>query len=196
MTTNTLFSPIEKIAKRVGALWWLLLVVGIIWIIIGFVILRFDNSTVAVVSIVFGIMVLVSAAGEVLRAVITPGGFRLWHIVFAILLVIGAVVVFVNPGQTFVSLALVAGFYFVFVGTFDIISSLFATTVPGWWLQLLSGIAQVVLGYFASSSFSSGVFVVVTYVSIVAIFRGIAEISAAFSIRGVSHAATAMPSMV
>jgi uncharacterized membrane protein HdeD (DUF308 family) len=194
MTTTTLFSPIERIAKRVGALWWLLLVVGILWIIIGFVILRFDNSTVTVVSIVFGVMVLISAAGEILRAAITPGGFRVWHTIFAILLVIGAVIIFVNPGRTFVSLALVAGFYFVFVGTFDIISSLLATSVPGWWLQLLSGIAQVVLGYLASSSFSSGVFVLVTYVSIVAIFRGIAEISAAFSIRGVSRLATAAPS--
>jgi uncharacterized membrane protein HdeD (DUF308 family) len=190
MSATTLFSPIETIAKKVGALWWLLLVVGVAWIVIGFVVLRFDNATVDVISIVFGIMVLLSAAGEFLRAVITPGGWRTWHIVFAILLVIGAIVVFVNPGSTFVSLALVAGFYFVFVGTFDIISSLFASGVAGWWLQLLSGIAQVILGFLASSSFASGVVVLVTYVSIVAIFRGIAEISAAFGIRSIHAAAT------
>jgi uncharacterized membrane protein HdeD (DUF308 family) len=185
--STLMFSPIEIIAKKVGSLWWLLLAVGVAWIVIGFVVLRFDNSTVEVVSIVFGIMVLLSAAGEVLRAAITPGGWRIWHAVFAILLLIGAIVVFIDPGSTFVSLALVAGFYFVFVGTFDIISSLFSMSVPGWWIQLISGVAQVVLGFLASSSFASGVVVLVTYVSIVAIFRGVAEISAAFSIRGIRN---------
>lgn len=191
MTSTTLFSPLEAIAKKMGSLWWTLLVVGIAWIVIGFVVLRFDGATVAVVSVVFGIMVLLSAGGEVFRAAITPGAWRVWHLIFAVLLVVGAIIIFINPGETFVSLALVAGFYFVFVGTFDIISSLSATAVPGWWLQLLSGIAQVLLGFLASSSFSSGVVVLVTYVSIVAIFRGIAEISAAFTIRGVAQVAAA-----
>jgi uncharacterized membrane protein HdeD (DUF308 family) len=190
-TNARFFSPIETIARRVGSLWWLLLAVGVAWIVIGFVVLRFDDSTVAVITVVFGVMVLLSAAGEAFRAVITPGGWRLWHLAFAALLIVGAVLVFVNPGATFVTLALVAGFYFVFAGTFDIISSLATTGAPGWWLQLLSGIAQVILGLLASSSFSSGVAVLVTYVSVVAIFRGVAEISAAFGIRSLHTASAA-----
>lgn len=191
MTTTALFSPLEIVAKKIGSLWWMLAVVGVAWIVIGFIVLRFDGATVAVVSVVFGIMVLLSAGGEIFRAVVTPGGWRIWHIVFAVLLVIGAIVIFANPGSAFVSLALVAGFYFVFAGTFDIISSLFSTGTPGWWLQLISGIAEVVLGYLASSSLSSSVFVLVTYVSVVAIFRGVSEIAAAFTIRHMAPSSTA-----
>jgi uncharacterized membrane protein HdeD (DUF308 family) len=177
-------SPLATAAKKIGGAWWLLLIVGIAWIVIGFVVLRFDDSTVYVISVVFGVLLLLAAANEILRAAITPGGWRVWHIVFAVLLVIGAVIAFVNPGATFESLAIVVGIYFVFVGTYDIITSLFSITLsPVWWLQLLSGIAELVLGFLASSSFSSSVVVLVTYVSVLAIFRGVAEIGAAFTLR-------------
>ncbi len=180
-------SPLTAIAQKFGRYWWTLLVVGIVWIILGFVVLRFDRSPVAVISIVFGILVLLSAAGELFRAVITPGGWKLFHIVFAVLLVIGAIWVFLNPAGAFISLALVTGLYFVLIGTFDIISSLFSIgNTPGWWLQLLSGIAQVILGFLASASYENSVVVLVTYVSIAALSRGIAEIAAAFAIRAVT----------
>jgi len=179
--------PLKAIADRVGKRWWLLLIPGIAWVIIGFVVLRFDASTVAIVAIVFGIMVLLAAAGEVFSATITSGGWRAFHIIFAVLLFIGAISVFLDPTGAFVSLALVVGFYFVFAGTYDIVVSLFEIgSVSGWWLRLASGILQVLLGYLASSSFSNGVVVLVTFVSVAALFRGIAEISAAFSARSVA----------
>ncbi len=137
-------SPLTAVAQKLGRNWWALLVVGIAWIVLGFVVLRFDSSTVYVVSIVFGIMVLFTAAGEIFRATVTVGGWRVWHIVFAILLIVGAFITFANPGATFESLALVVGFYFVFVGTYDIVTSMFSVGVsPVWWLQLLAGIAEI-----------------------------------------------------
>jgi uncharacterized membrane protein HdeD (DUF308 family) len=184
--TNTLFTPLEAVAKKLGRRWWVLLVVGIAWIVVGFIVLRFDTQTATVISVLFGILILVSAAGEIFRAVVTVNGWRIWHILFAILLVIAAVIAFVNPGGTFYSLALVVGFYFVFVGTFDIISSLFSVgTSPAWGLQLVSGILQLLLGFIASSSLSASVVILVTYVSISALFRGVAEIAAAFTARSI-----------
>ncbi len=131
-----------------------------------------------------------SAAGEVFRAIVTAGGWRVWHILFAILLIVAAAIAFVNPGGTFYSLALVVGFYFVFAGTFDIISSLFSVgTSPAWGLQLVSGVLQLLLGFIASSSLSASVVILVTYVSVSALFRGVAEIAAAFTARSIYQAA-------
>jgi uncharacterized membrane protein HdeD (DUF308 family) len=183
MSTLTHSSPLERVAQKAGSLWWLPLVAGIAWIVIGFVILRFDGATVAVITVAFGIMVLFAAAGETLRATLSSGGWRVWHAVFAGLLVVGAVIIFARPGASFVSLALVTGLYFIIAGTLDIVSSLFNTAHPGWWLPLLSGIAEVILGCLASSSYESSVVVLVTSVSVVAIFRGVSEIGAAFTIR-------------
>ena len=188
MVTNTQ-GPLATAVQKVGGAWWIPLVTGIAWVVIGFVVLRFDKATVDVVSIVFGVMLLLAAAGEVVRAWLTTGGWRVWHIIFTVLLIVGAVIAFTNPTSTFASLALVVGFYFVFVGLYDIIASLFSVGLyPGWWLQLISGIAELVLGLLASSSPSSSVVVLVTYVSVTAMFRGVAEIGAAFSIRQLTHA--------
>jgi uncharacterized membrane protein HdeD (DUF308 family) len=182
--SNLAPGPLATAAKKIGGAWWILLVIGIAWIVIGFLVLRFDSSTVYVISVVFGILVLLAAGNEIFRATLTVGGWRVWHIIFAILLIIGAIIAFVNPGATFESLAIVVGIYFVFIGTYDIITSLFSIALsPVWWLQLLSGVAEVVLGFLASSSFSSSVIVLVTYVSVVSIFRGVAEIGAAFTVR-------------
>lgn len=186
-----LFGPLEAVATKLGRFWWILLVVGVAWIVVGFVVLRFDSGTETVISVVFGILILLSAAGEVFRAVVTPGGWRIWHAIFAALLLVAAVIAFANPGGTFYSLALVVGFYFVFVGTFDIVSSLFSVGVtPAWGLQLVSGILQVLLGFIASSSLSASVVILVTYVAVSALFRGVAEIAAAFTVRSLSQRTT------
>jgi uncharacterized membrane protein HdeD (DUF308 family) len=188
-TTASTLSPLEAIARRLGSSWWLLVIAGIAWIVIGFFVLRFDSATVAIIAVVFGIMILLAAAGEFFRAAISRGGWRVWHIIFGVLLVVAAIFAFVNPGSTFVSLALVIGFYFVVVGTFDIVSSLFDTAIPGWWLRLLSGVAEVILGFIGSSSVSSGAIVLVTLVSVLAIFRGVSEITAGFGVRALAQSA-------
>jgi uncharacterized membrane protein HdeD (DUF308 family) len=185
--STSLLAPLESIAKKIGRFWWVLLIVGIAWIVVGFVVLRFDSSTVELVSVLFGILILLAAGGEIFRAVVTPTGWRVWHVIFAVLLVLGAVLVFVHPGDSFVSLALVTGFYFVFAGTYDIVSSLFSLAYfPGAALQLASGVLQVVLGFIASSSLSASIFVLVLFVALSALFRGVAEISAAFAVRAMT----------
>ena len=185
-------TPLETLARRLGAAWWVPVLVGVAWIVVGFVVLRFDESTVAIVSVVFGVMVLLAAAGELFRAYLTQGGWRVWHVVFGVLLVAAAVLTFANPGATFVSLAVVIGAYFVVVGTVDIVLSLFDVHLPGWWLRLLAGIAEVVLGFLASRSFESSAVVLVTYVSVLAVFRGLAEITAGFAVRSVAATARAL----
>ena len=183
-------APLATTAKKLGSSWWLLLIAGIAWIVIGFVVLRFDSSTPLVISIVLGVMLLLAAAAEIFRATVSIGGWRVWHAVFAVFLVIGAVVAFADPGDTFVSLAVVVGFSFVIVGVYDIVASLFSISLsPVWWLQLLSGIAEVVLGTLASSSLANSVVVLVTYVSVVAVFRGISDIAAAFGVRRLAEKA-------
>ncbi len=183
---TSLATSLESVAHRVGSLWWALVAVGIGWIVLGFVVLRFDNSTVEIVSIVFGVMILLAGLGELFRASVSIGGWRVWHVVFGILLVIGSIVAFTNPGGTFVSLGWVVGFYFVVAGVFDIIFSLMSIAFPGWWIGLLAGTAELILGFIASSSFADSAVVLVTFVSVLAIFRGVSEITAGFATRAVA----------
>jgi uncharacterized membrane protein HdeD (DUF308 family) len=95
---STLSAPANAVAKKLGRLWWVFVVIGVAWIIVGFVVLRFDRATVTVVAIVFGVLILLAAASEVFRAIVTPNGWRIWHISFAILLAAAGVLAFANTG--------------------------------------------------------------------------------------------------
>lgn len=179
--------PIGTLATSIGKAWWVLLIIGLAWIVVGFTLLRFDQSTPTILAVVFGVVVLLAALGEVFRAVVTAGGWRAWHIVVAIVLLIGAITAFVDPAGSFASLVVVTALYYVLAGAFDIVSSLFvAGVVPGWWLQLVSGILEIVLGFIASSSFEASAVLLVTWASITAVFRGISEVGAAFTIRALA----------
>ncbi|MFT4225463.1 HdeD family acid-resistance protein [Micropruina sp.] len=189
-TTTTMprpLGPLGSLAASIGKLWWALLIVGIAWIVVGFALLRFDQSTPTVLAVVFGVVVLLAALGEAFRAVVTAGGWRAWHIIAALILLTGAITAFIKPNESFAGLVVVTGLYYVLAGTFDVISSLFtAGMVPGWWLQLISGVLEIVLGFIASSSFEASAVLLVTWVSIAALFRGVSEIAAAFTLRALT----------
>ena len=61
----TMASPMasraERTLGRVLPPWWLLLITGIGWILVGLIVLRFDYTSVSAISILFGCVAI--AAG-------------------------------------------------------------------------------------------------------------------------------------
>lgn len=113
--------------------WWLLLVTGLAWVVIAIVILRFDYTTVAAIAVLFGVFCFAAAANEVMVSAVTSSrGWRILHWLLAACFVVVGVVAFFRPADTFVGLAAVMSFYFVFRGTFDIAMSLAESRIPGW----------------------------------------------------------------
>ncbi len=163
--------------------WWLLLVTGAAWIVLSIVILRFDYTTVEAVAVLFGVYCLVAAVNEVMIGVVSSStGWRIAHGLLAGLLVVVGVVSFMNLGATFVTLAAIISFYFIFRGCFDIAMALAGSAVSGWWVLLISGLIELGLGFWAAGSWSVSVVVLVAWVAAGALVHGIGEIALAFQI--------------
>ena len=163
--------------------WWLLLVTGAAWIVLSIVILRFDYTTVEAVAVLFGVYCLVAAVNEVMIGVVSSStGWRIAHGLLAGLLVVVGVVSFMNLGATFVTLAAIISFYFIFRGCFDIAMAFAASAVSGWWVLLISGLIELGLGFWAAGSWSVSVVVLVAWVAAGALVHGIGEIALAFQI--------------
>jgi uncharacterized membrane protein HdeD (DUF308 family) len=163
--------------------WWLLLITGAAWIVLSVVILRFDYTTVAAVAVLFGVYCLVAAANEVMiGAVSSSTGWRIAHGLLAALLVVVGVVSFANFGATFVTLAAIISFYFIFRGCFDIVMAFAGSAVPGWWVLLISGLIELGLGFWAAGSWNVSVVVLVAWVAAGALVHGIGEIALAFQL--------------
>src|SRR5258708_3479191 len=131
--------------------WWLLLITGAAWIVLSIVILRFDYTTVAAVAVLFGAYCLVAAVNEItIAAVSSSTGWRIAHGLLAALLVVVGVVSLMNLGATFVTLAAIISFYFIFRGSFDVVMAFAGSAVSGWWLLLIAGLIELGLGFWAA----------------------------------------------
>jgi uncharacterized membrane protein HdeD (DUF308 family) len=167
--------------------WWLLLITGIAWTVVGIVILRFNYTTVLAISVLFGVFCLVAAVNELMVGAVSSRGWRILHWLLAALLVVVGVVAFVRPEPTFVGLAAVMSFYFVFRGSFDIAMAIAGSRAPGWWVLLLVGLAELAIGFWAAGSWQVSVVVLVSWVAAGALIHGVGQIASAFMVRRVGR---------
>ena len=172
--------------------WWLLLITGVGWSLVGLILLRFDYTSVHAVSLLFGFVALGAGVLEILMIFISRGWWKLLNIVLAIVFIVAGIVAFIHPGDTFRALAAVFSFFLIFAGTFDIIISISSRhEIEVWWLQLVGGIIELALGFWAAGYYGRSAVLLIAWVAAFAVVRGVRDIVLAFRVREVQHAAPA-----
>jgi uncharacterized membrane protein HdeD (DUF308 family) len=172
--------------------WWLLLITGVAWIVVAVVILRFNYATVAAIAALFGVFCFVAAANEVMVGAVSSTWWRILHWLLAVLFIVVGFFAFFRPEDTFVGLAAVMSFYFVFRGAFDIAMALAGSRAPGWWVLLLVGLAELGIGFWAAGSWKASVVVLVSWVAAGALLFGIGRIASAFVVRRIGRSVEAI----
>jgi uncharacterized membrane protein HdeD (DUF308 family) len=167
-----------------ASVWWLFLITGTAWLLFSIIVFRFDYTTVSAISILFGIFMLAAAVTEFVAAALTHGWRLILRGLLAVAFLVIGIVAFIHPGDTFKALAAVISFYFILKGTFDLIVAL-ATRPENdvWWLGLIVGVAEILLGFWAAGNFGNKVILLVVWVGVAALTRGISEIIFAFTLR-------------
>ncbi len=174
--------------SRLAGPWWMFLLTGIAWLIIAWVVLRFTPASVATVGVLLGVLFLVAMINEFFIASVLPG-WRWLHVVMGIIFLFGAGWSFARPYDAFWTLASILGLLLIFRGTLDIITSVSTREVnPTWWLGLVVGILEILLGFWAAQQYRpvQGALLLI-WVGFFAIFRGISEIVVAFGLRRAQH---------
>jgi len=184
---SDLFGVAER-AERVGRYWWLLLLSGIAWIVVAAIVLRFDYASVVAVAVLFGILAISIGMVELTLGMLSSRWWRLLHGLLGAIFIVTGVVAFFKPGNTFVGLAAVISFYFIFAGTWNLVSSLSMRHVPGWWIQLVSGLIELGLGFWAAGSWRVSASLLVAFVAAMTLIRGVTQISLAFSLHSIRKA--------
>src|SRR3954447_8440394 len=110
-------SPEQTLARDLPP-WWLLLVTGIGWMLVGIVLLRFDYTSVHAISLLFGCLALAAAALELFLVFAVRGWWKLLNGVLALAFGAAGIAAFVHPGDTFAALAGVFSFVLLFAGSF------------------------------------------------------------------------------
>jgi uncharacterized membrane protein HdeD (DUF308 family) len=119
------------------------------------------------------------------------GWWKLLYGVLAVIFIAAGIVSFIHPGDTFLALAAVISFFLVFAGTFDIITAISARReVEVWWLQLIGGIIELALGFWAAGYYGRSAILLVAWVAAFAVIRGVNNIVLAFRVREIQHPAS------
>jgi uncharacterized membrane protein HdeD (DUF308 family) len=175
--------------EEAAGIWWLFLFTGSLWLLFSIIVFRFDWTTVSSISILFGIAMIGAAGTELLAARASHGWWKAARLVLATAFAVIAIVAFVHPGDTFEALGAVISFYFIIKGGFEIIHALAGRhELDLWWLNLLGGIALLLLGFWAAGDFGHSTILLVVWVGVTALTRGISEIVFAFEVRGLANA--------
>ncbi|HVM63822.1 MAG TPA: DUF308 domain-containing protein [Acidimicrobiales bacterium] len=169
--------------------WWVLLITGTLWVLVSLAVLQFDLTSVWSIAILTGVVLFMAGFTEFLVASLAPS-WKWVHVLLGILFVIGGVVAFAWPGETFIVLARLIGWYLLFLGTFEVVESLYLRGTELWWLRLLGGAATIAVAFWAVDSPSRSATLLVLWVGLGALFRGISQIFLAFEFRHVHEAAT------
>ena len=168
--------------------WWLFLIIGIGWQLVALILLRFDYKSVNAISLLFGFVALGAGVLEIGLIFISRGWWKVLNIILAIVFIAAGIMSFIHPGDTFLALAAVFSFFLVFAGTFDIISSIAARhEIEVWWLQLVGGIIEVALGFWAAGYYGRSATLLVAWVAAFALIRGVRDFVFAFRVRELQH---------
>jgi uncharacterized membrane protein HdeD (DUF308 family) len=181
----------QRTLGRVLPPWWLLLITGIAWMLVGLIVLRFDYTSVSAISILFGFVAIAAGVIEIGVTMLANGWWKLLSGLLAVAFIASGVISFIHPGDTFVALAAIISFFLVFAGTYDIITAISARhEIEVWWLQLVGGIIELGLGFWAAGYYGRSAVLLVAWVAAFATVRGVRDIVLAFRVRQLQHAAS------
>jgi len=156
----------QRTLGRILPPWWLVLIVGIGWMLVALIVLRFNYTSVNAIAILFGIVAIAAGVLEIGMTIIAGGWWKLLYGVLAVVFIATGIVSFIHPGDTFLALAAVISFFLVFAGTFDIITAISARhEVEVWWLQLVGGIIELALGFWAAGYYGRSAILLVAWVA-------------------------------
>jgi uncharacterized membrane protein HdeD (DUF308 family) len=167
---------------------WALLTMGIIWILLSMLVLDFSYTSVTTIAVVIGVMLLLAGAAEIGEAFLAPG-WKWAHAILGVFFLLGGIWAFVYPGQTFGALAILFGWYLLIKGTFDIVFAFMFRGVPLWWMGLIVGILEIALAFWTVGYVGRSAYMLILWVGLGALMRGIMTIITAFKVRHLTRRA-------
>jgi len=172
--------------------WWLFLITGIAWLLLSVIVLRFNITSIAAVGALLGVVFFAAGANEFMVMALRDMGWKWLHGILAVIFIIGGVWAFIHPIDAFYELAAILGFLLIFKGTMDVIGSVIQKEISAlWWLGLITGVLELLLGFWASQQyFAPRAALILVWVGFFALFHGIGEIVMAFEMRRVHKAMT------
>jgi uncharacterized membrane protein HdeD (DUF308 family) len=174
--------------RNVSATWWQFLILGVLWIVFGTFVLTYQVGSLAAVAGLVGTAFLFGSVAQLVVATRVQA-WRWMFIISGILGLAAGIMTLLWPGSTLYIVSIMVAWYLVVFGIVHLVEALAGPKLPWWWTGLLLGVAELVLGVWALRSWEGSLLTLITLVGAWALFHGVNEIFAAFSIREIGKRA-------
>jgi uncharacterized membrane protein HdeD (DUF308 family) len=175
----------RDVAEAAAERWWLFLVTGISWLVFALLVFQWNYTTVYAISILFGFVALAAGLNEFLQIGMSTSGWKVAHGILGVLFVLAGVWALVHPHNAFATIAALMGYFLLFKGIFDFtVAFLARSQFELWWIQLIVGIFEIVLAFAVAGNFREKAILLVVFVGLIALTRGITELVLAFKLKG------------
>ena len=183
-TPDPLLDTIRAGAHEASAAWGWIVALGALWIGYGMLVLSFQVGSLVAVASLVGVAFLFGGTTQLIVAA-RERTMRWLNVIGGSLGVAAGLLTFAWPGISLYVVAIMVAAYLIVCGIIHIVTALAGPKLSWWWTGLLFGIAELVLGAWAASSWESSLVTLVTLVGVWAISRGVTEIFAGFTLRDV-----------
>jgi uncharacterized membrane protein HdeD (DUF308 family) len=183
----------RMLVRESARYWWVVLLVGIAWLVIAWLVLRANVTSLSTVGVLLGVVFVAAGVTEAGLGSVVGGGWKVLHYIIAVIFLLAGLWAFIRPVNTFFALVSVLGLVLLFQGAFEIVRSIASRDEsPYWWLGLASGVLLILLAFWVSGSdrvfnLNARTFLILFWVGLMALIRGVTEIVLAFSIRRVGR---------
>jgi uncharacterized membrane protein HdeD (DUF308 family) len=173
--------------RRLASSWWLFLILGVLWMLFGMFVLSYNVGSLLALAVFAGVTFVMTGITQVLAA----GRVESWnwlYLIGGVLSILAGIMAFIWPGSTLLVLSVILAWFLVFKGIVDVIGALALIGRPWWWVTLILGLLELLLGIWAAGYPGRSLFVFVNLVGIYAVFHGLAEMLTAFDLRRLGQA--------
>jgi hypothetical protein len=169
---------------RLGPAGWpVLLVVGMLTVFYGLLVMSLRPVAIATVAVLAAIAFVVAGVGQVLLGGGLDVPWRWFAYAGGVIAVLAGIAAFAWPGLTLVVLAVITAWAFVVNGLVRLVSTLAQPKRDLWWLGLVIGAAELLLGLWAIGSPGREVLLLVNLIGIFLVVTGVDSIFGAFTAR-------------
>jgi Short repeat of unknown function (DUF308) len=179
--------PATATARTIGRArresWPVLLVVGMLTVFYGLLVMSLRPVAIATVAVLAAIAFLVAGVGQLLLGGSLDMPWRWFAYAGGVIAIVAGIAAFAWPGLTLVVLALITAWAFVINGLVRLVSTMAQEKRDLWWLGLVTGAAELLLGLWAIGSPGREVLLLVNLIGIFLVITGIDSIFGVFAAR-------------
>lgn len=175
-------SSIDDQLKIFNSMWWLMLIMGLISLGVGIFFVASPHETLSTFTIIAGIVLLVEGALAVLGSIFGKGEGRGLLATMGVLSMIAAVILIKHPFSALVVFVMIFGIWLVAAGAVRLVLAFSDSYGRG--VNLILAVIDLAAGLAILVWPDLSLSTLAVIIGIVLIVRGLADIFAAFSLRG------------